>query len=250
VLDASLRHGVRRVIHCSTIGVLSHIDRPPADETWPYAPGDIYQSTKALGERLALSYHQNRGAAVTVARPTSIYGPGDLRLLKLFRAVATRRFVMVGRGEVFLHLVHVRDLVRGLRLLSYHPDAVGEIFTIGGEEYRTLNDIVGLIADETQVARPRWRIPARPIQWVGTLCEKVCIPLGITPPIYRRRVDFFTKSRGFSIQKAKTRLGYLPEVDLRTGLKETIAWYRRKGLLPAAPETGQRQTERSGSPLS
>ncbi|MEO8200884.1 MAG: NAD-dependent epimerase/dehydratase family protein [Gemmatimonadota bacterium] len=232
VLDAARKHGIGRVVHCSTIGVLSHIEHPPADETLPYAPGDIYQSTKAEGEQLALSYFRDFGIPVTVARPTSIYGPGDMRLLKLFRMVAKERFIMIGRGEVFLHLVHVEDLVRGLRILAAHPAALGEIFTIGGEEYRTLNDIVSVIAQETGVDRPRWRVPARPIQLLGSLCERICIPLGITPPIYRRRVDFFTKSRAFNIDKAKTRLGYQPLIDLRSGIRETIEWYRKNGLLP------------------
>ncbi len=235
LLDASIRHGVRRFVHCSTVGVLSHIDNPPADETWDYAPGDIYQSTKAEGERLALAYAREKGAPVVVARPTPIYGPGDLRLLKLFRMISKRRFVMLGDGEVYFHLVHVEDLVRGLRLLAAHPAAVGEIYTLGGSEYRTLNEVVRLIADSLGVARPRLHLPAKPFQVLGTACERVCIPLGISPPIYRRRVDFFTKSRAFSIAKARS-LGYQPSIDLPSGIRETIDWYRQNGLLPPASQ--------------
>jgi dihydroflavonol-4-reductase len=233
LLDASLKYGVRRFVHCSTVGVLSHIENPPADETWDYSPGDIYQATKADGERLALSYARDLGAPVTVARPTPIYGPGDTRLLKLFKLISKRRFVMLGDGDVYFHLVHVDDLVRGLRLLSVHPNAVGEVFTLGGAEYRTLNEVVALIAKEVGVPVPRWHLPAKPFQLLGSLCEKICVPLGISPPIYRRRVDFFTKSRAFSIRKAVERLGYSPEIDLETGIRETIDWYRRQGQLPA-----------------
>lgn len=232
LLEASIQHGVRRFVHCSTVGVLSHIENPPADETWGYAPGDVYQATKAEGERLALHYAKERGAPVTVARPTPIYGPGDTRLLKLFKMISRRRFLMLGDGQVFFHLVHVEDLVRGLRLLAVHPEAVGEIFILGGEEYRTLNDVVELIASEVGVPKPRWHVPAGPFQVLGSVCERVCIPLGISPPIYRRRVDFFTKSRAFSIAKAKQVLGYFPEVDLRAGIRGTVDWYRRQGLLP------------------
>ena len=232
LLDASLRHGVRRIVHCSTVGVLSHIENPPADESWDYAPGDVYQATKAEGERLALAYARDRGAPVTVARPTPIYGPGDTRLLKLFKLISRRRFIMLGNGEVYFHMVHVEDLVRGLRLLATHPAAVGEVFIIGGQEYRTLNEVVRLIAHEVGVPAPRWRLPAKPFQLLGSLCERICVPLGISPPIYRRRVDFFTKSRAFSIRKAKEMLGFEPEVDLETGIRETIAWYREQGQLP------------------
>ena len=236
LLDAALKYGVRRIVHCSTVGVLSHIEHPPADETWPYSPGDIYQATKAEGEQLALTYARELGAPVTVARPTPIYGPGDTRLLKLFKLISRRRFVMLGDGEVYFHMVHVDDLVQGLQLLAVHPDAVGEIFTIGGSEYRTLNEVVALIAAEVGVPVPRWHLPAKPFQLLGTLCERICVPLGITPPIYRRRVDFFTKSRAFSIRKAMEVLGYEPEIDLETGIRQTIAWYRGNGQLPAERE--------------
>lgn len=236
LLEAAMEQGVRRVVHCSTVGVLSHIDRPPADETWPYSPGDIYQATKAEGEQLALAYARERGAPVTIARPTPIYGPGDTRLLKLFKMVSKRRFVMLGNGEVYFHLVHVDDLVGGLRLMAVHPDAVGEIFTLGGREYRTLNEVVALIAHEVGVPVPRWHLPAKPFQLLGTICERICVPLGITPPIYRRRVDFFTKSRAFSIRKAMDVLGYEPEIELEAGIRETIAWYRGNGQLPAERE--------------
>ncbi|HZB27853.1 MAG TPA: hypothetical protein VE282_04760, partial [Gemmatimonadales bacterium] len=62
----------------------------------------------------------------------------------------------------------------------------------------------------------------------------ICVPFGIEPPIYRRRVDFFTKSRAFTIEKARRMLGYAPEVDLETGFRCTIDWYRANGLLPPA----------------
>ena len=233
LLEASLRHGVRRIVHCSTVGVLSHIENPPADESWEYSPGDVYQATKAEGERVALAYARDRGAPVTVVRPTPIYGPGDTRLLKLFKLISRRRFVMLGDGQIYFHLVHVDDLVRGLRLLGTHPGAVGEVFIIGGAEYLTLNEVVALIGRELGVPAPRRHLPARPFQLLGSLCERICVPLGITPPIYRRRVDFFTKSRAFSIRKAREILGFVPEVDLETGIRETIAWYRGQGQLPA-----------------
>ena len=75
-------------------------------------------------------------------------------------------------------------------------------------------------------------MPAWPIQIAGSLCEKICAPLGVPPPIYRRRVDFFTKSRAFSIEKARRLLGYQPKIDLECGFVETTKWYRDQGYLP------------------
>jgi nucleoside-diphosphate-sugar epimerase len=229
LLDAAVRASVRRYVHCSTVGVHGHIASPPADESAAYDPGDVYQATKCEAEQLALSYRDR--IPLAIARPTAIYGPGDTRLLKMFRLITQRRFLLLGGGENYYHTVHVRDLVRGLRLLGTHSKAVGEVFILGGESYLKLSELAALIASAAGVPAPWLRLPVRPFQLAGSLVEKLCIPLGIEPPIYRRRVDFFTKSRAFSIEKARRLLGYRPEVRLADGIRETMEWYVAHGYL-------------------
>lgn len=232
MLEASLQEGVKNFVHVSTIGVLGHVEHPPADETSPYNPGDVYQETKMEGEQLALEFRRQHGEMhVTVARPASVYGPGDLRFLKLFKAIRRGWFVMLGRGDVLLHLVYLEDVVRGLRMLEGAPQADGEVFILAGPQARPLNDITAMIADILQVKRPRRHAPAWPVQLAGSICERICIPLGINPPIFRRRVDFFTKSRAFRIDKAERLVGFRPQVDVLTGLQRTADWYRGQRLL-------------------
>ncbi len=74
-------------------------------------------------------------------------------------------------------------------------------------------------------------LPVGPVWLAGALCEAVCVPLRIEPPLYRRRVEFYTKSRAFDTTRARTELGYAPTIDLRTGIASTVAWYRQQGLL-------------------
>lgn len=229
LLEAAALHGVERFVHCSTVGVLGHIADPPADETTPYSPGDPYQRTKCEAEILALTYGRERGVPVSVARPTAIYGPGDERLLKMFRMIGNRTFVMLGKGDIYYHMVYVEDLVDGLRLLASHPAALGEVFILGGDRYYRLATITAMVAEYLGVPRPRLRFPAWPVQVAGSVCEKICVPLGIEPPIYRRRVDFFTKSRAFSIDKARRILGYRPKISLEVGLRQTLDWCIRAG---------------------
>ena len=231
LLEAASAAGIERFVHCSTVGVHGHVAHPPADESAPYSPGDPYQRTKCEAEILALTYARDRGVPVTVARPTAIYGPGDTRLLKMFRMIARGIFVALGRRDIYYHMVFVDDLVAGLRLLGTHPAAVGEVFILGDSRYYLLTTITGMIADLLGVRRPRLRLPARPFQIAGSICEAICVPLGIEPPIYRRRVDFFTKSRAFSIAKAQRLVGYEPQVPLETGLRRTLEWYIRGGHL-------------------
>lgn len=231
LLDSARESGVKRFIHCSTIGVCGHIANPPANEDTPYNPGDIYQVTKMEGEKLALNYFRSGQMNGLVVRPASIYGPGDLRLLKLFRMINSGRFVIVGNGKPMFHTVYIDDLVDGF-LLAMEADILnGDVFIIAGGEYVPLNELFRMIADTLGVKAPRVRVPAWPVQILGSVMEKICIPLGISPPIYRRRVDFFTKSRAFDISKAKSMLGYSPKVSLADGLTRTAAWYRGEGLL-------------------
>jgi nucleoside-diphosphate-sugar epimerase len=231
LLEAAARTGVRRFVHTSTVGVHGHVERPPADESAPFAPGDIYQATKAEAERLALDFHRRRGVPVAVVRPGAIYGPGETRLLKLFRAIARGRYAIVGTGRTFYHPVFIDDLVDGFLLALDRPEAVGESFLVCGPSYVAQTDLAALVAKHTGGRVLPFRIPARPIQWAGDLVEAICVPLGLEPPLHRRRVDFWTKSRAFTIEKARRLLGYAPKVDLDEGIARTAAWYREAGWL-------------------
>lgn len=237
VLEAARRLDCERVVHCSTGGVHGHIAEPPASETYRFAPGDIYQRTKLEGE-LAATAAARRGQRVTIVRPGPIYGEGDLRFLKLYRAVARGAFVMIGSGAPKLHLVHIDDLVDGIILCSISEAALGEPFILAGPQAPTLNEIVRHIAHSLGVPEPRWRIPVWPVKAAALLCESVCVPLRIDPPLYRRRVAFFTHHREFDCVKAATLLGYQPKVTPAEGIARTAEWYRAAGYLrhiPAAP---------------
>ncbi len=231
LLEASARAGVRRFVHTSTVGVHGHVEHPPADESAPFAPGDIYQATKAEAEVLALDFHRKRGLPVAVVRPGAIYGPGETRFLKLFRTIARGRYAIVGTGRSFYHPVYIDDLVSGFILALERAEAVGESFLICGASYVSQSDLASLIARHTGGRVLPFRVPARPIQWAGDLVEAICVPLGLEPPLHRRRVDFWTKSRAFTIEKARRLLGYDPKVELDEGIRRTAASYREAGWL-------------------
>ena len=73
--------------------------------------------------------------------------------------------------------------------------------------------------------------PVWPVVVAGHVCEKVCKPFGITPPIFPRRVDWYRQNRAFNIDKAKRDLGYRPRVGLDEGLRRTYDWYRAERML-------------------
>jgi dihydroflavonol-4-reductase len=204
---------------------------PPANEDSPFNPGDVYQATKLEAEQVAQAYGSTHSLEVVVARPIGIYGPGDTRFLKMFRGLSRGTFPMLGSGEVFYHLTYIDDLVEGFRLCGEVPAAAGRTYLLAGPRYTTLNQLIALVAEELGVEPPRWHLPVWPFWVAGLMCEAVCVPLRIQPPLYRRRVDFYTKSRAFDTSRARAELGFRPQVDLEEGIRRTIAWYRQQGLL-------------------
>lgn len=230
LVELSAAAGVRRIVHCSTVGVHGSVsEEAPATEDAPFQPGDIYQETKLEGEQVALQTADRAGVPLTVVRPGPIYGPGDKRLLKLIGGVARKRFRLLGDGTPRFQMVYIDDLTRGLRLAAQARIAVGRTYILAGNEAPTLNELVDEIASVAHVDSPRLRLPVWPFWLAGALCEAVCVPLGIEPPIFRRRVKFFTSNRWFDTSRARTELGFAPKVSLRDGLRRTLDSYRQLG---------------------
>jgi len=234
VLEAAARHNVTRTIHCSTAGVHGDADRLPADENAPFKPGDIYQETKLEAELLARKAFDG-GLPGTIFRPVGMYGPDDLRFLKLFKTIHTGRFIMFGPGEVNYHLTYIDDLIDGILLLGENPNALGETFILAGPRYTSINELVRLVAGAVGVQPPRRRLPLAPLLAAAWSCETLCRPLGIEPPLHLRRCDFFHKERGFNTDKAAKLVGYQPRIDLEEGLRRTAQWYFEHGYLRARP---------------
>jgi len=231
MLRAATGQGVRRFIHCSTVGVHGILAALPADESAPQEPVDIYQQTKCEAERLALEHSADTGLPVVIVRPAGLYGPGDTRFLKLFRGIQRRRFVMFGSGQVLYHLTFIDDFVDGLLLCGEKAKAVGQAYIIAGGEPVTLNELAATIAHALQAPPPRWHLPVTPLWVAALLCEMTLRPLGIEPPLYRRRVDFFRHDRAFDISKARRELGYVPGTGLEAGVRKTAQWYKQHGWL-------------------
>lgn len=228
VLEASLAAGVSRVVHGSTIGVYGS-PSGVIDESTPTQPDNIYGVTKLEGERLALSYADRLG--VVVIRIPEVYGPGDRRLVKLFKPISRNAFFVIGNGENVHHLIFVDDLVDGLLQAALHPETTGQIFLLAGKEPVTTDEMVAAIAEQFGVRMPRFHAPMLPFLIIATVLEVTLRPLGIQPPLHRRRLDFFRKSFTLSAESAKRNFGFDPQVDFAQGAKVTADFYREMGYL-------------------
>jgi len=218
-------------LHVSTVGVHGHIEEGLADENYRFAPGDPYQRTKLEAEEWLLDFAGESGLPCSVIRPGPIYGPGDLRLLKMFRMVSKGFFIMLGKGKGWYHLVHVDDLSNVMLLAALNPEARSEAFIAVGDDPIQMVEMARLIARNIGTRVRVIRLPLWPFYLASDVFAAICNPLGISPPIYRRRVDFYTKDRKFDNSKVKRVLGYTFKYDNEKGIEETARWYMDQNLL-------------------
>lgn len=231
VLEAAHRQQVKKFVYCSTCGVHGNVDNPPGNEDSPINAADYYQQTKYEAEPIVKEYWQ-KGMETTILRPAAIYGPGDPeRFFMIFKRVNKGMFPMFGNGKTLYHPLYIDHLVDAHVLAQEPGKGAGEAYLIADEEYIEIETLVQKTAAALGVKVKIPHYPVTPVIIVGHICEKVCKPFKITPPIFPRRVDWYRQNRAFSIDKAKRDLGYAPHISIDEGLRRTAVWYREEGYL-------------------
>jgi 2-alkyl-3-oxoalkanoate reductase len=230
VLEEARKQGVRKFVYCSTCGVHGNVDHPPAAENAPIQPADYYQRTKYEAEPLV---KREAGDMETVIlRPAAIYGPGDPeRFFMIFKRVSQGTFPMFGNGQTLYHPLYIDNLVDAFMLCMPAGIGNGREYLIADEQYYPIEEIVRAVARALDLPIQIPHYPVWPVVALGHVVEKICKPLGVVPPIFPRRVDWYRQNRAFDIGRAKRELGYLPRVELDDGLRRTGAWYRQMGYL-------------------
>ena len=231
LLEASARGGVRRFVYCSTIGIYGHRAPGITREDSPLAPGNIYERTKVLAERLVRDFGARRSLPYTILRPADVYGPRDQRLLKLFKGVSAGRFPFFGSGAGRRHMIYVDDVVSGFFRACETDRALGESFILAGPKACTLRELVAEVQAATGSRRYGMRLPLKPMLGVAAVVEDLSRKIGVEPPIYRRRMDFFWSDSEFDTTRARQGLDWAPQVDLPEGIRRTLEDYRRSGAL-------------------
>jgi len=229
VLSASRDAGVSRFVHGSTIGVYGSALSGLIDEGAETRPDNIYGITKLEGEHVVRQFGSD--IEISIIRISETYGPGDGRLLKLFKAIKNGAFFVIGTGTNLHQLIHVDDLVRGLMAAAARPAARNETILLAGSEKLTTMEMCACIAQAVGVSLSRLRAPLWPFDVAAAVLEAVCRPLGVQPPLHRRRLDFFRKSFLLDTTKAARLLDFVPSKEFRAGAAETATWYRAQGFL-------------------
>ncbi len=149
----------------------------------------------------------------------------------IFRRVAKGVFPMFGNGKTLYHPLYIDNLIDACMLSMEEGKGVGEAYLIADEDHVEIKELVQKVARALNVDVKIPHFPVTPVVVAGHICEKICKPFNVTPPIFPRRVDWYRQNRAFKIEKAKEELGYQPKIGLDEGLRRTGEWYVREGFL-------------------
>lgn len=221
LVSRSREAGIRRFVHCSTVGVFGALRSQPAAEDTPCEPEFEYEKTKLEGERILLDAFVADGFPVTILRPAWVYGPGCPRTDKLFRAIRRGRFLVAGDGGSYRHSVYIRDMTGAFELAANADAAVGQVIIIADEEAVKVRSLVRHIADLVGAPAPR-SVPFGLLYGAGAVAELLYGWMGKEPPISTRTLRFFSGNTSFRIDRARRLLGFRPRYGIEEGLRETF----------------------------
>ncbi|MEA2843410.1 MAG: hypothetical protein QOJ69_1081, partial [Actinomycetota bacterium] len=206
-----------RLVYVSSTSVYGWDQEWPADETSPTRPAFAYGEAKLAAEGLVQAWD---GGETVVVRPTITYGTDDTEgmLARALKLMSRGVRIFPGTGENRIHLVHVDDLVRGLRAAG--DASGGGVYVMGGPQADRIRDILSLLAQGAGLPDPSFGVPAGVLEPLGAMAESVW---AVTrrhgePPLTRHSVDVMTRDRAYSWARAERELGWRPEIGIDEGV--------------------------------
>ncbi|MCI0571767.1 MAG: NAD-dependent epimerase/dehydratase family protein [Myxococcaceae bacterium] len=214
LLEASRKAGVKKVLFSSTGGAIyGEQDEFPAPETHPTRPVSPYGVSKAAGELYLGYYRAQYGLPYVALRYANVYGPrqnphGEAGVVAIFaqRLVAGRGCTIFGDGKQSRDFVFGRDVARA-NYLAFQSDHVGPV-NIGTGIETDINRLYTLLAEAAGVGQAAEHAPGKPGEQRRSVIDNTL---------------------------ARRALGWEPTVQLREGLKDTVAFFREA----AASKTAQ-----------
>jgi nucleoside-diphosphate-sugar epimerase len=222
VLDAALRHGVKRVVHVSSTAVYGIPDHHPLYETDRLEGVGPYGQAKIQAEMICLDY-RTKGLVVPIIRPKSFVGPERLGVFALLYdwAFTGHNFPMIGSGNNRYQLLDVEDLCDAISLcLTLPQEQVNDTFNIGAKEFTTMKEDYQAVLDYAGHGKKVIGFPATPAIWGLRILDRLNLS-----PLYKWVYETASKDSFVSIEKAERELGFAPKYSNKEALLRNFRWY-------------------------
>ena len=208
LLDASLKHKVKRFHHVSTDEVFGSLDlnsKKKFSESTCYNPRNPYSASKAASDHLVRSYHNTYGLDVTITNTSNNFGPYQSPEKFLPRMITNlindKKLPIYGDGKNVRDWLYVTDHCRAIDLVLKKGKS-GETYLVGGQT-KDINNL--------KVAKMLLKIFGKDESYLKFVKDR--------PGHDRRYVVDWTK--------IKKELGWKPKYDFETYLTKTVDWYRK-----------------------
>lgn len=233
LLDAARKAhpGLTRFVHISSLTAYGPAtEDAPKQEHHQRAPVELYGESKLEAEELV----EDLGDALpwTIIRPPAVYGPGDVDHYEIFRLACRRLNVFYGNRRNLVSMIHVDDLVRGIRLAAVHERAVGRGYFLCDNEVRTWEAFQREVVDAT--GQGAWELELTSVSTdVAAFFGELATKLDRKPRLFNRQKAIMGKQRAWTClsDRARDELGFQNQIDLQQGVAQTLQWYRSAGWL-------------------
>jgi UDP-glucose 4-epimerase len=202
-----------------------------AKESVSYNPRGIYEKSKVSAERAIRNHQLRPDQRWTILRPDFVYGPGDSRRIPLYKRVKNRRWISVGKGTSVLRPTYIRDVCDAVYRCVGNPSAYSQIFNVAGPNLIPVREYIDTIADIFGVKLLPIALPTFFVKLGASLSEWIANRTNTKPFLTKSQVDFLTLDHGTDISKIMNLIGFVPTVDLREGMRQTLDWARQQNLL-------------------
>jgi nucleoside-diphosphate-sugar epimerase len=232
--EAAARAGVRRFLHISSTSAYGHPVEggPPIDETAPMGQNvwfwDPYTWSKVEAERVLWDLGAREGLAVTVIRPSWLYGERDrtttARIVDRLRRGHVR---LLGRGDNPLSAVYAGTVAEAALLAANDPSSAGEAYNITNQGPITQREFISLFAEAIGVAPVSRHVPYAIAYAASCLLEAHGrLTRRARPPLISRYGAWLLgRNLVYSTAKAESRLGWKPAFSYRESITRTVLWY-------------------------